>query len=114
MQRVVVDADIAGESGGDHVRLLRQIGDRLAVGRTAGAVDRVDGDGLEPELLGGLRQRRAAGALVLDLVAQVADLAPGAALGDLALDLRRDLFIALLRSRLDLADQQQHRAELRP
>ena len=35
----------------------------------------------------------------------------GAALGDLAFDLRRDLFVGLLRARLDLADLQQHGAE---
>ena len=43
LQRIVIDADIAGESGGDDIRRLRQIGNRFAVRPAAGAVDSVDG-----------------------------------------------------------------------
>ena len=67
---------------------------------------------LSENFLAEFLQRRSGGAVVLDLVAQVADLAAGAALGDLLLDLRRYVFIGLLYARIDLADQQQHGAEL--
>src|SRR6185437_13142173 len=105
------DADVAGESGGDNVRRLRQVGDRFAVGRTAGTVDRVNGARLETEFFGGFGQRRAGRALVLEFVAQVTDLGLGAVLGDLAFDLGRHLVISFLRTRLDLADVHEHGAE---
>jgi len=53
LHRLVVDTDVTGEDGIDHVRRCRQLGDRLAFGIAAGAVDRVDGDRLETKLLGG-------------------------------------------------------------
>ena len=58
-----------------------------------------------------LRQRRAGGAFVFDLVTQIADFAFGPALGDLAFDLRGDLFVGFFFAGLDFADLQQHRAE---
>ena len=54
LQRLSVDANIAGKGGVDHVRILRQPGDGLAVGRAPGAVDRLNVDRLETKFLGGL------------------------------------------------------------
>ena len=79
LQRIVVDPDVAGKRCGDHVRGLRQVGDRFAVRAAAGAVDRFDDARVEAEFLGGLGERGAGRALVLELVAQIAELGLGAA-----------------------------------
>ena len=79
LDRIVVDADVAGEGLRDHVEAARNVGHRLAVGGAAGAIDGVDGDGGQPELLRGLDHAGAAAALVFHLVVEFGDLGCGRA-----------------------------------
>src|SRR3979411_1459192 len=51
LDRIVVDADVAGEGLRDPVEAARNIGPRLAGGGTAGAIDRVDRDRGKSKLL---------------------------------------------------------------
>ena len=111
MQGVIVDADVGGKDRANDLRLLRQRCDRLTVRGAAGAIDRGDVERLEIQLLGGLGQRRTAGAIVLDLVAQIVDLGFGACLGEIAFEIGGDVFIGFLGAGFDLADLQQHGAE---
>ncbi len=88
------------------------VGRQLAVGQAAGAVDGVDGDGGEPELLRGLDHAGATAALVFHLVAQFGDLGARAFGRDLLLQIGGDAFIGRLDAGLDLADLDQRHAEL--
>src|ERR1700730_18747174 len=63
LDRVVVDADIAVEGLRDHVEAARNIGHQLTVGKAAGAIDRVDRDGGQSELLRRLDRAGAAAPL---------------------------------------------------
>jgi hypothetical protein len=90
LYRLVLDADVAGESGGHDVDALRQVGHRLAIGGTARAVDGLDRGRFQSELLGCLGDVCAAAAFVLDLVVQILHLGAGAFQRDLALDCRSD------------------------
>src|SRR4029077_11211535 len=53
LDRLVVDADIAAEGLRDHVEAARDILHGLAVRHPPGAIDGIDRDGGEPELLRG-------------------------------------------------------------
>ena len=86
-----------------------KVGDRLAVETAAGAVNRVDNLGFDAEFFGGFGECRAGGALVLEFIAQVADLCPGAVLGDFAFDLGSHVLVGFLAARIDLADLHDHR-----
>ena len=108
--RLVVDADVAVEGLRDDVEAGRDIG-RLAVGQAAGAVDGIDGDGGEPQLLRGLDHAGAAAALVFHLVAQVGHLGARTLDRDLLLQIGRDAFIVRLDRRLDHADLDQRDTE---
>ena len=85
--------------------------DRLAVGQAAGAIDGVDGDGGQAELLRGLDHAGAAAALVFHLVVEFGDLAARALGREFLLHLRGDAFIGRRHARLDLADLDQRHAE---
>ena len=85
--------------------------DRLAVGRAAGAVDGLDGDRGQSELLGGFDDAGAAAALVFHLVVEFGDFAARALGREFLLDLRGDAFIGRRRAGLDLADLDQRHAE---
>ena len=87
--RVVVDADVGGKGGVNHFRGVGKIGDRIAGGIAAGAVD-VEGRHRELRLLRRVFERTAAGARVFDLVVQTQHLGLGALGRDIAADLRRD------------------------
>src|SRR5262249_39888865 len=58
-KRLVLIADLGVKSTADHVSSCRQIGDRLALGRPPGAIDRLDGAHLQIELLADLFELRA-------------------------------------------------------
>src|SRR6185312_2066014 len=112
LPRLVVDADIAREHRGQQVlREAEHHRHRLAVGAATGTVDGIDRERLQAELLRRLGQGGAAGALVLDLVAQVVDRGARARLGDGLLDLLLDVVEGLLRARVDLGDVEEQRAE---
>ena len=85
--------------------------DQLAVGQAAGAVDGVDRDGGQPELLRGLDHAGAAAALVFHLVVEFGDLGARAFGRDFLLHLCGDAFKRGRHARLDLADLDQRHAE---
>ena len=91
LHRVVLDADVGLEGGRQHLVLAGEGGDLRALGVAAGAVDRVDGLDRQAELGADLGQGLAGGALVLDLVVAVEQVALGAVGGDLPPDLVGDL-----------------------
>ena len=55
--RIVVDADIAGKGLRDDIEAVGNAGRELAVGKAAGAIDRVDGDGGQVPASAPLRPR---------------------------------------------------------
>ena len=85
--------------------------DGLAVGQAAGAIDGVDRDGGQAELLRSLDHVGAAAALVFHLVLDFGDLGARAFGRDFLLHLRRDAFKRGHHARLDLADLDQRHAE---
>src|SRR5712691_9369182 len=70
---VVVDTHIAAKGLRDDIETAGNVGHQLPVGKTAGAIDRVDGDGGKPKFLRGLDDACATAALVFHLVAQIGD-----------------------------------------
>src|SRR5712672_965698 len=74
LDRIVVDADVAGEGLRNQVEAARNIGDRLAIGGTAGAIDCLDRDRGQSELLRRLDHAGAAATLVFHLVVEFGDL----------------------------------------
>src|ERR1700679_2528732 len=70
IDRIVVDADVAGKTGGHDVAAMRNIDDRLAVGIVSGAIDR-EADDRKFFLRRRFLKRAAAGAIVLDLVVDI-------------------------------------------
>src|SRR3984893_11359533 len=110
--RIVVDADVAVEGLRDDIETARNVVAQLTARGAAGAIDGVDGDGGEPEFLGGFDHPGAAAALVFHLVAQFGCLGARALGGNFLLQVRGDGFIGRLDARLDLADLDQRYAEL--
>ena len=80
-------------------------------GQAAGAVDGVDRDGGQAELLRGLDHAGAAAALVFHLVVEFGDLGARALGRDFLLHLCGDAFVGRRHARLDLADLDQRHAE---
>ena len=109
--RLVLDADIRTERRRDDVGARRQAGDRIARRVEPLAVGRLDGGGLQAELLRHLGEAQPARALVLDLVAARGKLALGAVGCDLLLDRRHDLLERLDVRGLDLDHADQDGAE---
>jgi hypothetical protein len=103
-QWLVVAMNVGGERRAQHVDVLRQVGDRLAIGSVARAVNRLDGARLKVELARRVGQRRTAEPLVLDLLLDVGDFVLGALDGDLALELSRNLGERLGLRRCDVRD----------
>src|SRR6185295_10949797 len=68
LDRFIVHADVAVEGLRNHVKAARNVGDGLAIGQAAGAIDSVDRDGGQAELLRSLDHVGAAAALVFHLV----------------------------------------------
>src|SRR5208282_4477800 len=95
VERRFVDSDVGCKRRAQQLRLIRQV-DGRAFGIVAAGVDRGDGLRGQPDRVGGLDERFAGNALVLDLVVQRLDLVAGARSGDLPFDLVLDL-----RQRLD-------------
>src|SRR5205085_10540445 len=110
--RVVIDADIAVEGLRDDVETVRDAGHRLTVWHRAGAIDGIDGDGVEAEFPGRFNDAGATAALVFHLVAQFGHLGTGAFGRDFLLQVSGDAFIGRLDARLDGADLDQRHAEL--
>ena len=71
--RLVVDADVGGESGLQQIGSAGKLGDGLAGLVASSVVDRLDVARLEPRGGGGFGERLAGGALILDRVMQAAD-----------------------------------------
>src|SRR5579871_1667965 len=86
--RVVVDADVAVEGLRDDVEPARNVLCRLTLGRTARTIHGVKGHGFQAKLLRGVDHAGPATALVLHLVAQLADLGARPRARDIVLDLR--------------------------
>src|SRR6266702_777208 len=90
---VVVDTHIAAKGLRDDIETAGNVGRQLPVGETAGAIDRVDGDGGKPKLLCGLDDACATAALVFHLVAQIGDRFARAFHRNFLLQIRGDAFI---------------------
>jgi len=78
----------------------------------AGAIDRVDGDGGQSQLLRGFDDTSAAAALVFHLVAQIGNRLARAFGGNFLFQICRDAFIGHFDPRFDLADLDQRHTEL--
>src|ERR1035437_5695210 len=108
---IVVDAHIAGEGLRDDIQSARNVGHQLAAGLAAGAIDGVDGDGGQSQLLRGLDDTSATAALVLHFVAQLRNLCARTVGRNFFLKVCGEAFIGWLDPRLDFADLDQGNAE---
>src|SRR5262249_2367696 len=109
-QRLVVDADVRAECRRDDVGTGRQILDRRAVRRTAGAI-RLEVARSEFVLLRDLVEVQSRRAVVLDLIAKIEQLRAGTLDRNLLFDGGRDFLVRARVSRLDLDDVRQNGPE---
>src|SRR5215468_4472608 len=109
-QGVTFDADIGGKRPGEKPLRVGKL-HRRACSIAAGAIDRLDGARLELQIGGGLGQRFALCARILDLVVEVENLGFGARGGQLLLEFAGHLLERANLLRLDLEDLHQHGAE---
>ena len=110
LQRVALDADVGAERPGQQPLRIGKVHGR-ARRVAAGAVDRLDRARRQLEICGGLGQRLAFGARILDLVVDVEDLGLGARSRQLLLELAGHLLEGADLLGLDLEHLHQHGAE---